>query len=117
MCTPQVYVGALTQWLPTGQPLHFPLHKHTETHDVALLRRAPTLSCVLQLTWLLDDAGVPANWRALEGHSVNTYTMINSEGKERYIKLIWAPKGGAWLLAAYNADPSPVLHTFFDLLL
>lgn len=48
----------------------------------------------MQLTWLLDDYGVPANWRAMEGHSVNTYTMINKEGKETYIKLIWTPKGG-----------------------
>lgn len=39
--------------------------------------------------------GVPANWRALEGHSVNTYTMINGEGKEQWVKLFWNPKGGA----------------------
>jgi hypothetical protein len=44
-----------------------------------------------QLTWLLDDAGVPAHWRALEGHSVNTYTLINAQGQERYVKFIWTP--------------------------
>lgn len=50
--------------------------------------------CWLQLTYLLDDPGVFANWRQMEGHSVNTYTMINAEGKERYVKFIWNPKGG-----------------------
>jgi catalase len=30
----------------------------------------------------------------MEGHSVNTYTMINAEGKESYVKFIWMPKGG-----------------------
>lgn len=45
-----------------------------------------------QLTYLLDDIGVPANWRALEGHSVNTYTMIAEDGKESYVKFIWTPQ-------------------------
>jgi catalase len=46
------------------------------------------------LTYLLDDPGVPASWRVMEGHSVNTYTMINAEGKEFYVKFIWNPMGG-----------------------
>eukprot|EP00878_Enallax_costatus_P001640 GHUV01001792.1.p1 GENE.GHUV01001792.1~~GHUV01001792.1.p1 ORF type:complete len:428 (+),score=101.27 GHUV01001792.1:218-1501(+) len=46
------------------------------------------------LTYLLDNPGVFANWRSMEGHSVNTYTMINSEGKEVYVKFIWTPQGG-----------------------
>lgn len=50
----------------------------------------------LQLTYLLDDPGVFANWRSMEGHSVNTYTMINSEGKEVWVKFIWTPEGGAF---------------------
>lgn len=52
-----------------------------------------------QLTWLLDDPGVPAHWRALEGHSVNTYSMVNSEGKEKWVKFIWTPKGGEDVLS------------------
>lgn len=48
----------------------------------------------VQLTYLLDDPGVFANWRAMEGHSVNTYTMTNADGKESYVKFIWMPKGG-----------------------
>eukprot|EP00775_Hariotina_reticulata_P002758 gene2758-3052_t len=51
------------------------------------------------LTYLLDDPGVPANWRGMEGHSVNTYTMINAEGKEQYVKLIWNPVGGPKFLS------------------
>jgi catalase len=51
------------------------------------------------LTWLLDDYGVPANWHTMEGHSVNTYTMMNKDGKETYIKFIWTPKGGAKFLS------------------
>lgn len=51
------------------------------------------------LTYLLDDPGVFANWRSMEGHSVNTYTMINADGKESYVKFIWMPKGGPQYLS------------------
>jgi catalase len=30
----------------------------------------------------------------MEGHSVNTFTIMNEEGKEHYVKFIWAPKAG-----------------------
>ena len=36
-----------------------------------------TLTATLQLSWLLDVNGIPENWRALEGHSVNTFTLVN----------------------------------------
>ncbi len=48
-----------------------------------------------QLTWLLDDVGIPQDWRHLEGHSVNTYLFINAEGVERYFKMRWLPTLGA----------------------
>ena len=48
-----------------------------------------------QLTWLLDDVGIPQDWRHLEGNSVNTYLFINAQGKERYFKMRWLPEGGA----------------------
>lgn len=54
-------------------------------------------ACGAQLTWLLDDPGIPADWRHLEGHSVNTYLFINAQGKERYFKMRWLPEGGARL--------------------
>ena len=31
----------------------------------------------MQLSWLLDINGIPRNWRALEGHGVNTFTLVN----------------------------------------
>jgi catalase len=46
------------------------------------------------LTWLLDDNGIPANWRHLEGYSVNTFKLYNSEGKEVFCKFHWRPEAG-----------------------
>lgn len=54
-----------------------------------------TLLTCAQLTWLLDDVGIPQDWRHLEGFSVNTYLFINAQGKERYFKMRWLPTLGA----------------------
>ena len=47
------------------------------------------------LTWLLDDNGIPANWRQMEGYGVNTFKLINREGVEHLCKFHVMPKGGA----------------------
>lgn len=46
------------------------------------------------LTFLMDDDGIPANYRHMQGFSVNTFKLINKEGKETYVKFIWNPKQG-----------------------
>ena len=48
-----------------------------------------------QLTWLLDDNGIPANWRRMEGYAVNTFKLINSEGIANFCKFHVLPKDGA----------------------
>ena len=48
----------------------------------------------LQLTWLLDDNGIPANWANMEGYGVNTFKLINAQGKENLCKFHVMPKEG-----------------------
>ncbi len=48
-----------------------------------------------QLTWLLDDNGIPANWRQMEGYGVNTFKLINAQGEAQFCKFHVLPKGGA----------------------
>lgn len=45
-------------------------------------------------TFLMDDVGVPANYREMPGFGVHTYTLINREGKVHYVKFHWLPKAG-----------------------
>ena len=54
------------------------------------------------MTWLLDDVGIPQDWRHLEGNSVNTYLFINAQGKERYFKMRWLPTEGACVLGTLS---------------
>jgi catalase len=45
-------------------------------------------------TFLMDDVGVPVNYRHMEGFGVHTYTLINKEGKITYVKFHWKPSCG-----------------------
>eukprot|EP00389_Voromonas_pontica_P015835 GDKH01024750.1.p1 GENE.GDKH01024750.1~~GDKH01024750.1.p1 ORF type:complete len:513 (+),score=167.34 GDKH01024750.1:68-1606(+) len=46
------------------------------------------------LTHLYSDAGIPANYRQLEGNSVHAYKMINARGDVSYVKFRWIPDQG-----------------------
>lgn len=48
----------------------------------------------VQFTFLMDDVGVPANYREMPGFGVHTYTLINREGRVSYVKFHWLPKAG-----------------------
>lgn len=46
------------------------------------------------LTFLMDDMGIPLNYRHMEGAGVHTFKLINKDGKETYVKFLWMPKCG-----------------------
>ena len=46
------------------------------------------------MTWLAGMEGIPTDYRHMEGYGVNTFTLINGEGKETYVKFHWRPKEG-----------------------
>ncbi|BDA47324.1 Catalase isozyme B [Coccomyxa sp. Obi] len=50
------------------------------------------------LTWLFDNDGIPANWRQMNGFSVNTLKLINASGEEHLCKFHCLPQGGAKFL-------------------
>lgn len=46
------------------------------------------------LTFLLDDVGIPLNYRHMEGFGVHTFRLLNAEGKETLVKFHWTPSCG-----------------------
>ena len=44
--------------------------------------------------------GIAADYRHMEGYGVNTFTLINAEGKVTYVKFHWRPQAGKSKLAA-----------------
>lgn len=48
----------------------------------------------LQFSFLLDDLGVPLNYRHMEGFGVHTFMLLNAAGKETLVKFHWKPTCG-----------------------
>jgi catalase len=46
------------------------------------------------VTWLKSPWGIPANYREMEGSSVNTYKLVNDQGEAVLVKFSFEPKGG-----------------------
>lgn len=49
-------------------------------------------------TFLLDDVGIPLNYRHMPGFGVHSFKLLNKAGKEVYVKFHWIPKCGARLV-------------------
>lgn len=55
---------------------------------------SPSSALVPQLTFLLDDVGIPRNYRSMPGFGVHTFRLIAKCGKETLVKFHWIPKAG-----------------------
>jgi len=40
-----------------------------------------------QFTFLLDDVGIPLNYRHMEGFGVHTFMLLNAAGKETLVEV------------------------------
>ena len=50
--------------------------------------------CVMQFTFLLDDIGIPKDYRHMDGFGVHTFKLINKAGKETFVKFHWKTQQG-----------------------
>ena len=46
-------------------------------------------------SFLLDDVGIPLNYRHMPGFGVHTFKLLNKGGQEVYVKFHWLPQCGA----------------------
>ena len=44
--------------------------------------------------WIMSDRTIPRSFRFMEGFGVNTYRLVNADGKASYVKFHWKPKQG-----------------------
>lgn len=49
--------------------------------------------------WTLSDRAIPRSYRMMEGFGVNTFILVNAEGKRRFVKFHWKPLLGVHSLA------------------
>eukprot|EP00029_Vermamoeba_vermiformis_P008104 TRINITY_DN369_c0_g1_i1.p1 TRINITY_DN369_c0_g1~~TRINITY_DN369_c0_g1_i1.p1 ORF type:complete len:585 (+),score=186.13 TRINITY_DN369_c0_g1_i1:133-1887(+) len=50
--------------------------------------------CMHMFTWLLDDVGIPRDYRHMDGFGVHTYTWINRESQNVLVKYHWVSEQG-----------------------
>lgn len=66
------------------------------------------------MMWLLSDRAIPRSFRMMEGFGVNTYRLVNNEGKARFVKFHWKPLLGVhslvWDEAQKLAGKDPDFH-------
>ena len=46
------------------------------------------------LLWVMSDRGIPRSLRMMDGFGVNTFRLINAEGRSRLVKFHWKPTLG-----------------------
>jgi catalase len=55
------------------------------------------------VTWVKSPWGIPADYRHMEGSSVNTYKLVNDQGVAHLVKFSWVPKQGVKNLTSPQA--------------
>ncbi|KAH9484073.1 catalase A [Psilocybe cubensis] len=64
--------------------------------------------------WAMSDRGIPRSYRMMQGFGVNTFTLINAEGKRVFVKFIMTPQLGVhslmWDEALKLAGQDPDFH-------
>jgi catalase len=50
------------------------------------------------LLWVMSDRAIPRSFRMMQGFGVNTFRMINAQGRVKLIKFHWRPKLGTFSL-------------------
>jgi len=67
---------------------------------------------------LLDDIGIPADYRHMDGWGVHTFKWISAKGVEKYVKYYWQSSQGIknlWNDSMVNAINNPWGHATLDL--
>jgi len=64
--------------------------------------------------WIMSDRAIPRSFRMMQGFSVNTFVLVNKEGKRSFVKFHWIPKLGlhslVWDEAQKIAGQDPDFH-------
>ncbi|TQM06472.1 catalase [Pseudonocardia kunmingensis] len=57
-----------------------------------------------QVTWLMGDRGIPRTWRHMNGYSSHTYSWVNAQGEQFWVKYHFKSDQGIESLTQADAD-------------
>ena len=58
---------------------------------------------VNMFTFLMDDIGIPTNYRHMDGFGVHAYKLVAKDGRETLVKFTWKSKQGVQCLTDEQA--------------
>lgn len=73
---------------------HNEIPQATAAHDTFWDWTANNQETAHQVMWLMSDRGIPKSFRTMEGFGINTFRLVNEEGKSHFVKFHWKPKLG-----------------------
>ncbi|KAI1797596.1 catalase [Ganoderma leucocontextum] len=66
------------------------------------------------VTWIMSDRAIPRSFRMMQGFGVNTFTLVNAQGKRFFVKFHWIPELGVhsllWDEALKISGQDPDFH-------
>ena len=90
--------------IPQGQSAH------NNFWDFAFMHQEATH----MILWVMSDRAIPRSYRMMQGFGVNTYCLVNKEGKRHFVKFHWTPYLGVhslvWDEALKLAGQDPDFH-------
>ena len=64
-----------------------------------------------QLSFLLDDVGIPKCYRTMPGFGVHAFKMLARDGRETFVKFHWKPKQGEYFCGLFYVSIDGVRRT------
>lgn len=93
---------------------HQEMPQASSAHDTFWDFVVSTPELAHMIMWLMSDRAIPRSFRMMEGFAVNTFRLINEQGKARFVKFHWKPLLGVhslvWDEAQKIAGKNPDFH-------
>lgn len=83
---------------------HNEVPQATSAHDTFWDFVVNTPETAHMVMWLMSDRAIPRSFRMMEGFGVNTFRLINAQGKARFVKFHWKPLLGVHSLLRDEAQ-------------
>ena len=73
---------------------HHEMPQAASAHDTFYDFISLTPESIHMLLWVMSDRGIPRSLRMMDGFGVNTFRLVNAEGRSRFVKFHWKPRLG-----------------------
>jgi catalase len=93
---------------------HFAIPQASTAHDTFWDFISLMPESIHMVLWAMSDRAIPRSFRMMQGFGVNTFRLVNADGKSHFVKFHWQPLAGThslvWNEAVKIAGADPDFH-------